>query len=199
MTGDSEIRILLEGLGQLSESPPPPGIPPDPLAAGRSYISQLLKLLGIASNGGDPADMTGAQAGYDERSMKTGDALTKFPANEADSSAKMAGVGGQDQMSQMLQQIPQMASGLAGSLSGALGGLLQPLGQMSQQVAQIGQQAMQAGMSGLQHGAGAATGEAIPGEFVGAKGGAGELGGGGGGVGGGLGTTPTAMLGPLPA
>jgi hypothetical protein len=201
MGGDGEIRILLEGLGQLAEAPPPPGIPPDQLAAGRSYISQLLKILGLAANGGDPADMTGAQAGYDERSMKTGDALTKFPANEEQSSAKMAGVGGQDQMSQMMQQIPQMASGLAGSLSGALGGWLQPLGQMSQQVAQIGQQAMQAGMSGLQHGAGAATGEAIPGELVGAKGGAGALGGGGGGVGGGgLGaTTPTAMLGPLPA
>ncbi|MGE2815102.1 hypothetical protein ACQI5H_08150 [Mycobacterium heidelbergense] len=145
--------------------------------------------------------MTAAQAGYDERGMKTGDALAKFPANEADSSAKLAASGGQNEMSQMLQQIPQMASGLAGSLSGALGGLLQPLGQMTQQVAQIGQQAMQAGMSGLQHGTGAAaTGEAIPGELLGAKGGAGELGGGGGGgVGGGLGTTPTAMLGPLPA
>lgn len=199
--GDGRIQIILDQLAQLSDSPPPPGIPPDPLAAGSSYISQLLKILGIASNSGDPGDMTAAQAGYDERGMKTGDALTKFPANEADSSAKLAGAGGQNEMSQMLQQIPQMASGLAGSLSGALGGLLQPLGQMTQQVAQIGQQAMQAGMSGLQHGAGAAaTGEAIPGELLGAKGGAGELGGGGGGgVGGGLGTTPTAMLGPLPA
>ena len=198
--GDGQIQIILDQLATLSDSPPPPGITPDQLAAGRSYISQLLKILGIASNSGDPGDMTAAQAGYDERGMKTGDALTKFPANEADSSAKMAGVGGQDQMSQMLQQIPQMASGLAGSLSGALGGLLQPLGQMTQQVAQIGQQAMQAGMSGLQHGAGPATGEAIPGELLGAKGGTGELGGGGGVGGGGVGaTTPTAMLGPLPA
>ncbi|WP_420715884.1 hypothetical protein [Mycobacterium sp. 663a-19] len=165
-------------------------------------ISQLLKVLGIASNSGDPADIDAALAGYDERSLKTGDALTKFPANEAESSAKMAGVGGQGEMSQMLQQFPQMASGLAGGLSGALGGLMQPLGQISQQVAQIGQQAMQAGMGGLQHATGAAAGagEAIPGELLGATGGAGELGGGGGGLGGGLGaTTPTAMLGPLPA
>ena len=201
--GGDNIQVLLDKLAQLMGQPPPPGITPDGLAAGRAYISQLLKMLGIASNSGDPADLAAAQAGYDERGLKTGDALTKFPANEADSSAKMAGVGSQNEMSQMLQQIPQMGSGLAGSLSGALGGLLQPLGQVSQQVAQIGQQAMQAGMGGLQHGAGAAAGagEAIPGELAGATSGAGEAGGGGGGVGGGgLGaTTPTAMLGPLPA
>jgi len=201
--GGDNIRVILDRLAQLAGQPPPPGITPDALAAGRAYISQLLKVLGIAANSGDPADLAAAQAGYDERGLKTGDALTKFPANEAESSAKMAGVGGQDQMTQMMQQIPQMASGVAGSLSGALGGLLQPLGQISQQVAQIGQQAMQAGMGGLQHGAGAAAGagEAIPGELLGATSGAGELGGGGGGGvgGGGLGTTPTAMLGPLPA
>ena len=205
MAGDGEIRIILERLAQLSGQPPPPEITPDQLAAGRSYISQLLKVLGIAANSGDPDDLADAQAGYDERGQKTSDALTKFPANEQESSAKMAGVANQNEMAQMVQQIPQMASGLAGSLSGALGGLLQPLGQISQQVAQIGQQAMQAGMGGLQHGAGAAAtaGEAIPGEFLGATSGAGEVGGGGGGGVGGAGrpdaTTPTAMLGPLPA
>jgi len=200
MGGDGDnIQVILDKLAQLAGQPPPPGITPDPLAEGRAYISQLLKVLGIASNSGDPADLAAAQAGYDERGLKTGHALTKFPANEAESSAKMAGVGSQNEMAQMVQQ---MASGLAGSLSGALGGFLQPLGQISQQVAQIGQQAMQAAMGGLQHGAGAAAGvgEAIPGELLGATSGAGELGGGGGGVGaGGLGaTTPTAMLGPLP-
>jgi hypothetical protein len=197
--GGDNIQVILDKLAQLAGQPPPPGITPDQLAAGRAYISQLLKVLGIASNSGDPADVAAAQAGYDERGLKTGDALTKFPANEAESSAKMAGVGNQNEMAQMVQQIPQMASGLAGSLSGALGGLLQPLGQ----IAQIGQQAMQAGMGGLQHGA-AAAGEAIPGELLGATSGVGELGGGGAGGGdlgaGGLGaTTPTAMLGPLPA
>jgi hypothetical protein len=195
--GGDNIQVILDKLAQLAGQPPPPGITPDPLAAGRAYISQLLKVLGIAANSGDPADLASAQAGYDERGLKTGDALTKFPANEAESSAKMAGVGNQSEMTQMLQQIPQMASGLAGSISGALGGFMQPLGQMSQQVAQIGQQAMQAGMSGLQHGVGAAAaGEAIPGELLGATSGAGEIGGGGGGLGA---TTPTAMLGPLPA
>jgi hypothetical protein len=203
MSGDDgQLRIILDQLAQLTGQPPPPMITPDQLAMGRSVISQLLKALGIASNSGDPADMTDAQTGYAERGAKTDDALTKFPANEEESSAKLAGVGNQNEMAQMVQQIPQIASGIAGGISGAISGVLQPLAQIPQQVAQIGQQAMQAGMGALQHGAGgaAAAGEAIPGELLGATGGAGELGGVGGVGGGGLGaTTPTAMLGPLPA
>jgi hypothetical protein len=199
--GGDRIQIILDELAKLGGGPPPPGITPDQLAAGSSLMSQLLKVLGIAANTGDPADMSAAETGYTERDAKTGDALAKFPANEGDSSGKMAGVGGQNEMGQMAQQIPQMISGVAGGISGAMGGLLQPLSQIPQQAAQIGQQMMQAGMGALQHGAGgaAAAGEAIPGELLGATEGAGE-GGGGGGIGGGGGaTTPTAMLGPLPA
>jgi hypothetical protein len=203
MSGDDgQLRIILDQLAQLTGQPPPPMITPDQLAMGRSAISQLLKVLGIASNSGDPADMSDAQAGYAERGTKTGDALTKFPANEDEASAKLGGVGNQNEMAQMVQQIPQIASGIAGGVSGAISGALQPLAQIPQQVAQIGQQAMQAGMGALQHGAGgaAAAGEAIPGELLGATGGASELGGAAGVGGGGLGaTTPTAMLGPLPA
>lgn len=205
MSGDDDqLRIILGQLAQLTGQPPPPLITPDQLATGRSAISQLLKVLGIASNSGDPADTAAAETGYAERGAKTGEALTKFPANEEQSSAKLAGVGNQNEMAQMLQQMPQIASGIAGGLAGAIGGALQPLAQIPQQIAQVGQQAMQAGMGALQHGAGGAAtaGEAIPGELLGATGGAGELGGGGGGGegGGGIGaTTPTAMLGPLPA
>ncbi len=205
MSGDDgqQVRIFLDRLAQLTGQPPPPGITPDQLAMGNSYISQLLKMLGLASNSGDPADAADAAAGYTERGAKTADALNKFPANEEQASGKLSGVGGQNEMGQMLQQIPQIASGIASGIGGAISGVLQPLGQIPQQVAQIGQQAMQAGMGALQHGAGgaAAAGEAIPGELLGTTGGAGDLGGGGGGAGGGgLGaTTPTAMLGPLPA
>jgi len=203
MSGDDELKIILDRLAQLTGQPPPPQITPDQLAGGRSIISQLLKVLGIASNSGDPADDLAAQTGYAERGAKTSDALTKFPANEEESAGKLAGVGNQNEMAQMLQQMPQMASGVAGGLAGAISGALQPLAQIPQQVAQVGQQVLQAGMGALQHGAGgaAAAGEAIPAELVGATGGAGELGGGGGGTGvGGFGaTTPTAMLGPLPA
>jgi hypothetical protein len=200
--GDDQLRIILDDLARLTGQPPPPQITPDQLAMGSSAISQLLRLLGIASNDGDPGDNLDALNGHAERGAKTADALTKFPANEEGSAAKLAGVGAQDPMAQMVQQIPQMASGLAGSIAGALGGVLQPLGQIPQQIGQMGQQALQAGMGALQHGAGGAAeaGEAIPGELAGATSGAGELGGGGGAGGSGVGaTTPTAMLGPLPA
>jgi hypothetical protein len=190
----TDLQILLDELAQLTKQPPPPGITPDQLAAGQSLMSQLLRIFGIAANTGDPADMTAAETGYTQRDAKTGEALTKFPANEAESSQKMAGP---NEMAQMVQQIPQMISGMAGGLSGALSGLMQPLSQLPQQA----MQAMQAGMGALQHGAGgAAAAGALPGELAGATSGAGGLGGGGGGLGGGLGaTTPTAMLGPLPA
>lgn len=201
VSGDDELKIILDQLSQLLGLPPPPLITPDQLATGRSNISQLLRALGGAANGGDPADNADSQTGHAERGAKIGDALTKFPANEDQSAAQLAGVDNQGQMAQMLQQMPQMASGIAGGIAGAVSGALQPLSQIPQQVAQAGQQAMQMGMGLLQHGAGAEAGVATPGELLGAEGeiggGTGELGEAGGG---GLGTTtPTAMLGPLPA
>ncbi|SPM36387.1 hypothetical protein BN973_03554 [Mycobacterium rhizamassiliense] len=189
----SQLQILLDELAQLTKQPPPPGITPDQLATGQSLMSQLLRIFGLAANTGDPADMTAAEGGYAQRDAKTGDALTKFPANEAESAQKAAQP---DQMAQMVQQIPQMLSGMLGGLSGAMSGLMQPLSQLPQQA----MQAMQAGMGAMQHGAGGAAAGAIPAELAGSTKGAGGLGGGGGGLGGGLGaTTPTAMLGPLPA
>jgi len=198
---DERLRIVLDQLARLSGMPPPPAITPDQLATGQSAISQLLRVLGLAANGGDPGDNLAALAGHDEREAKAADALAKFPANEEQSSARLAGVGGQGEMTQMLQQMPQMAAGIAGGIAGAVGGALQPLSQIPQQLAQAGQQAMQMGMGALQHGvAGGATGgEAIPADFEGGGGGE-EFAGGGsaGGGGGGIGTTtPTAMLTPL--
>ncbi|WP_231513408.1 hypothetical protein [Mycobacterium paragordonae] len=206
MSGDDDqLRIILGQLSQLLGIPPPPMITPDQLATGASSISQLLRALGAAANAGDAGDYGEALAGHDEREAKTSDALAKFPANEEQAAAQLAGVGGSGEMSQMLQQMPQMASGIAGGIAGVLGGVLQPLSQIPQQLAQAGQQAMQAGMGMMQHGAGAA--EEAPEELGGADG---EIGGGGGefagaGGGGGVsggggveGTTPTAMLGPPP-
>ena len=195
---DGQLQIILDQLAQLNGQPRPPTITPDQLAMGQSSISQLLKILGIAANSGDAADMSAAEDGYAERDAKTGDALTKFPANEEESAGKLSGVGGQNEMAQMAQQLPQMASGFVGIITGALGGLLQPLEQIPQQVAQVGQQAMQAGMGAMQHGVEGAAGAGLG--SIGAGGGAGALDSGAGGAGGGLAaTTPTAMLGPLPA
>lgn len=205
--GDEQLRIILDQLSQLLGIPPPPMITPDQLATGASSISQLLRALGAAANAGDASDYGEALAGHNEREAKTSDALAKFPANEEQAAAQLAGVGGSGEMGQMLQQMPQMASGIASGIAGAIGGMLQPLSQIPQQLAQAGQQAMQAGMGMMQQGSGAANTETE--ELGGAEGGLGSLGGengglsgaGGGagsGVGGVEGTTPTAMLGPPP-
>ncbi|ORB18854.1 hypothetical protein BST37_00725 [Mycobacterium noviomagense] len=192
--------------GGAANTPPPP-IAPVPVPPPGSPMDALLGLLPLAANGSVPTDNSEAQAGYSEREQKVNDAVTKFPANEEESAAKLSAVGNDpNQMMQMAQQMPQMATGVAQSIAGALGGLMNPLSQIPQQIAQVGQQAMQAGMGALQHGAGggAAAAEALPGELLGAESalGAGEggLGAAGGGAGGGLGgTTPAAMLGPPPA
>lgn len=178
----------------------PPPISSDPLVAGVTPIEQLLRVLGLAANLGDPKDNTESIEEHEKRDSKTADAAAKFPAQDEQSTAEMKGVGAD----QMAQQLPQMASQLAGALAGAMGGALQPLAQIPQQLAQGAQQAMQAGMGMMKDSGGSAAeldkasltdplgefGES-PGEF-GAGGGSG---GGGGGIGG---TSPTAMLGPPP-
>lgn len=191
--GDQRLEIILDQLARLLGLPPPPPIPPAQLATAGSAIDDLLRVLTAAGGIGIPGDNADAQRGQAEREAKINDALAKFPANEEQSAAQLAGVGQQGQMAQMLQQLPQMASGIAGGIAGALSGALQPLSQIPQQVAQASQQAMQM----LQQGAESA--EATPGELlgdgIGGPSAAGELAeAGGGGADGG--TAPAAMLGP---
>jgi hypothetical protein len=185
---------------------PPPPITSDPLVAGATPIEQLLRVLGLAANLGDPKDNTESTEEHAKRDFKTAEAAAKFPAQDEQASAEMKGVAGQGQADQMAQQLPQMASQLAGALAGAMGGALQPLAQIPQQVAQGAQQMMQAGMGMMQQAGGQAaeldkaslTDPALGdfGETAGEMGsGGGGSGGGGGGIGG---TTPTAMLGPPP-
>jgi hypothetical protein len=183
---------------------PPHQIVSDMVASGPSGIEQLLALLGVSINAGDPADNLQTQAGQAGREAQLTDAMTKFPATEEKSAAELAGVGSQDPMSQ-LSGLTQAASGIGQGITGAFSGLLQPFSQLGQQIPQAGMQAMQAGMGALQHGAGsgAAAAGAVPGELLGAGGGLGgdaaELAGAAGGAGGGLaGTTPAGQLGPPP-
>ena len=200
-----KLQIILQQLAGALGVPVPPVSMSDPVVPGGVPFDQVLGALGLAANSGDPADNAQAQAGYDERQLKVNDALTKFPANEEQSAAKLAAVGGDP--TQMVQSVPQIAAGIAGGLAGAISGALQPFTQLAQQGAQAGQQALQAGMGALQHGAegGAVAAGALPEELLGAESGlgagAGDLAGaagagGGGGLGGG--TTPAAMLGPPP-
>ena len=185
---------------------PPPLIASDPLVTGATPIEQLLRVLGLAANAGDPGDNTESTDGYTERDLKTAEAAAKFPAQDADAAAELAGVSGQGDPGQMAQQLPQLASGIAGALAGAIGGALQPLTQIPQQLTQGAQQAMQTGM-GLMQQAGGSTAQLddasltdLPLEEFGSEtagldsGGSGaeDVGSGGGG------TAPTAMLGPPP-
>lgn len=184
----------------------PPPITSDPLVAGAVPIEQLLRVLGLAANLGDPKDNSESIEEHAKRDSKTAEAAAKFPAQDEQASAEMKGVAGQGQADQMAQQLPQMASQLAGALAGAMGGVLQPLAQIPQQVAQGAQQAMQAGMGMMQQAGGASAqldkaslSDPALGEFGETPGELGSGGGGSGGGGGGIGgTSPTAMLGPPP-
>lgn len=177
---------------------PPHQIVSDMVASGPSGVEQLLALLGVSINAGDPLDNTQAQGGYTAREAGLNGAMTQFPANEENSAAQMA--GGKDPMSE-LSSLSQAATGIGQAVTGAF----QPFAQLGQQIPQQGMQAMQAAMGAFQHGAGsgAAAAGAIPGELAGAGGGLGgagaELAGAGGAAGGGMaGTTPAAQLGPPP-
>ena len=143
--------VDLAGYGDLAATPPPPPITSDPLVSGVTPIEQLLAALGLAANAGDPADNGLAEKGHAERELRANDALAKFPANEAESQAKLNAVG-QDG-TQMAQQIPQMAAGMAGAVAGALGGALAPFGQAIQGFTQSAQGMLQQGMGALQQSA----------------------------------------------
>ncbi len=174
---------------------PPPQVTSDPLVDGLTPIEQLLRVLVLAANLGDEQDNTDSADEHGLRDAKTTEAAEGFAAQDKDSSAQLA------------QQIPQLASGIAGSLAGAM----QPITQIPQQLAQGAQQAMQAGLGLLQQagGSSAALGDAgledlaaepLMEDFAAEAGGLGDLAGGGGGLdgvgGAGGGAAPGAALGP---
>jgi hypothetical protein len=184
---------------------PPPTIVSDPLVVGVTPVEQLLRVLGLAANLGDPQDNTTSAEQHAERDLKTTEAAEKFAAQDEQAAVELSSVAphgetatqtlaaGTDQTAAMSQQLPQMASGIAGALAGAVGGALQPLAQIPQQAAQGMQQAMQTGMGLFQQTAGEATlpiddaslaATPFADDFAGGAGGLaglGEAGGGGGG------------------
>ena len=183
---------------------PPHQIVSDMVASGPSGVEQLLGLLGTSVNAGDPADNAQAQGGHAKREAGLNGATTQFPANEQNSAAQMAGVGGKDPLDQ-LSSLTQAATGIGQGITSALTGMVQPVSQLGSQIPNVGMQAMQAGLGALQKGAGgtAAAAGAIPGDLAGAAGGLGGgaagLAGAAGGAGGGIaGTAPAAQLGPPP-
>jgi hypothetical protein len=184
---------------------PPHAIVSDMVAAGPSGVEQLLSLLGVQVNSGDPTDNLQAQQGHAQRDTGLNAATTLFPNTEQNSNAQLAGVGAnsKDPMSEF-SQLMQGATGIGQGLTSSLSGLTQPFTQLAQQIPQQGMQAMQAvmGAAGKGAGGGAEAVGAIPAEAAGLAGGAGGgaagLAGAAGGAGAGLGTTPASQLGPPP-
>lgn len=203
MSGDqlnAEVEQYLQAAGL---NIAPPVITSDPLVTGAAPIEQLLRILGIAANAGDPQDNAESLEQHAERDAITTEAAHQFSAQDQNAAAEVSAVSPEG--SQLAQQVPQMASGIAGALAGALGGALQPLTQMPQQLAQGAQQVMQTGMGAIQQAAGsadeldAADAAALPGEFDPSFDDLSDATGSGAGTGTGIeGTTPTAMLGPPP-
>lgn len=199
MSGDQLNADVQQYLQAAGLNVTPPSITSDPLVTGGVPIEQLLRILGIAANAGDPQDNAESLELHAERDAITTAAAEQFSAQDENAAAEVSALT--PDSSQLAQQVPQLASGIAGALAGALGGALQPLTQMPQQLAQAAQQVAQTGMGAVQQ-ATAATNPldtadtALPGEFdeglegfrddAGPDGGAFE------------GTAPTAMLGPPP-
>jgi hypothetical protein len=195
---DPKIVAMIEQYAQTHGfNLPPHQIVSDMVAEGPSGVEQLLAMLGMTVNAGDPSDNAKAQLGQAQREAKLNDATTKFPANEEASASKLGGGGGGgEDLMKMVESMPQTAAQIAGSLSGAL---IQPFTQIMQTLSQSGNQLLQTGLGAFTKGASA--GSAVPASALGAELGAGgKLGGtGGGGAGaGGGGTSPAAMLGPPP-
>ena len=156
---------------------PPPQILSDPLVAGVTPVEQLLRVLGLAANLGDPQDNATGAEHYAERGAKTREAAGKFAAQDEQAADELSSLDGEpfsavsgtatapDQITATIQQIPQMASGIAGALTGAIGGALQPLAQLPQQAAQGLQQVFQSGLLEQTADTGAAPPEdAVPAE-----------------------------------
>lgn len=143
-TGDTNgtVNVDVTGWNASTTTPPPPIPTPDPaLTGGITPTDELVNALIAAANSGDPEDVKEVLRRHAERQLKTTDAAQKFLTNET---------GGQDQMTQLAQQLPQMAGSLAGAIAGALGGVIQPLTQIPQSLIQAGMGAMQTGMGMMQ-------------------------------------------------
>lgn len=147
---------------------PPPPISSDSLVSGVAPVEQLLRVLGLAANLGDQQDNASSAEQHAERDARTREAAEKFAAQDAEAAAELGSIDGEyypagtgtaalpDQGATMAQQLPQLASGIAGALAGAVGGALQPLTQLPQQAAQGVQQLLQTGTGLFQQAAAAA-------------------------------------------
>lgn len=136
----------------------PSAVPSDPLISGATPIEQVLRMLGLAANSGDPDDNAASADEHARRAAMTIAAAEGFTTQDAEAAGDMTEIAPEDQSTAAAaaRELPQLLAGIAGAVSGGLSGLLQPLGQIPQQIAQGAQQVMQAG-AGLSPAAGAVS------------------------------------------
>ena len=113
---------------------PPPAITSDPLIAGLTPTEQLLRMLGLAANADDPADIADSVALQTERDSAATESARAFGADDERAGADLNSTAA---------QIPALIAGIAGAVAGALGGVLQPLGQLPQALGQLPQSVAQ--------------------------------------------------------
>lgn len=176
--------------------PPPPGITPDTMGPALTWIEQIFAVLQLAANADDPMALAQGQQNYADHRLLTQGALGEFPANEAQSQAELADI------TKLVEQIPQITSGIAGGIAGGVGGLLKPLTELPQQLAQSVQGFVQQGTDALSADTDALTSDlydpAMLDEFGGLPADFGAEGSAPGSGGPGAGTAPVSMLGPAP-
>ena len=119
---------------------PPPAITSDPLIAGLTPTEQLLRMLGLAANADDPADIADIVAQQTERDSGATESARAFGAEDERAGADLNSTAA---------QITPLIAGIAGAVAGALGGLLQPLGQIPQALGQLPQAVAQISGSGM--------------------------------------------------
>lgn len=119
---------------------PPPAITSDPLIAGLTPTEQLLRMLGLAANADDPADIADSVAQQTERDSAATESARAFGADDERAGAELNSTAA---------QIPALIAGIAGAVAGALGGVLQPLGQLPQALGQLPQAVAQISGSGM--------------------------------------------------
>lgn len=111
----------------------PPPVPSDPLVGGGTPVEQLLRVLGLVANSGDLEDGTDSADRHAQRDLWTTEAADAFAGQDSSASGQFGDLA---QQQSAAQQLPQLASGIAGAVTGVLTGLVQPWIGLPQQLAQ---------------------------------------------------------------
>ena len=132
----------------------PSAVSSDPLIGGSTPIEQMLRMLGLAANSGDPEDNAMSVDEHARRTAMTTAAAEVFAAQDALAADDVTDVVPQDHTAApAARELPQLIAGVSAAVSGGLSGILQSLGQIPQQIASGAQQVLQAG-AGLSPAAG---------------------------------------------